>query len=89
MYLFNVYASQICNAFQVEDVRLIGSLVPRDSRFLPFVPKRKSVHFYPYACFRLVCERLYGSVPCYAQYSKDIPASEFSGQDKDMVVTEV
>ena len=46
-------------------------------------------YFYPYECLRLACERLYGQAACYVQYSKDIPSSEFSNEDQDMVVSEV
>ena len=44
---------------------------------------------YPFACFRLVCERLYGQAACMVRYSPSVPASEFNDVDADMVVTKV
>jgi len=74
----------------MEEVRLVGTLTPRSSRYLPHVSKAvMSDYFYPYECLRLACERLYGQAACYVQYSKDIPRSEFSNEDQDMVVSEV
>ena len=71
-------------------MRLIATLIPRSSRYLPRVSKAVMAnYFYPYECLRLACERLYGQAACYVQYSGDIPRSEFSNDDLDMVVSKV
>ncbi|XP_013408970.1 uncharacterized protein LOC106172706 [Lingula anatina] len=72
-----------------EDVYLVGQLAPKNSQFLPFIPKKRSGYFYPYECFRLACEQLYGRSGCYTQYSDEIPPREFEDLNQDMVVTKV
>ncbi|XP_048760090.2 uncharacterized protein LOC125669548 [Ostrea edulis] len=73
-----------------EDVRLVGTLIPRYSRFLPRPPHSKNPEYYfPYQCFRLVCERLFGKAVCYSAYSVDIPAREYEDQHLELVVTKV
>ena len=72
---------------QEEDSHLVATLLPKTSTFLPRVPHRKLDYFYPYECFRLACEQLFGHVPCYVQYSDVVPRSEFEDEDSDMVVT--
>lgn len=78
------------NLFQKEDVRLVGTLIPRYCRFLPRPPHSKNPEYYfPYQCFRLVCERLFGKAVCYSAYSVDIPAREYEDQHLELVVTKV
>ena len=74
---------------QEEDSHLVATLLPKTSTFLPRVPHRKLDYFYPYECFRLACEQLFGHVPCYVQYSENVPSREFSDETEDMVVTQV
>ena len=64
--------------------------MPKTSRFLPLPPQRKKDYYFCYECLRLICERLFGVIDCYSQYSKEIPPKEF-GDDNDleMVVTKV
>ncbi|CAH1779960.1 unnamed protein product [Owenia fusiformis] len=73
----------------VEDVHLVATLVPKMSGFLPHVAKKKTDYFLPYECFRLACELLYGQVPCYTEFSKDIPEREFSNKGLEMVATKI
>lgn len=76
--------------FQEEDVRLIGTLIPRYSRFLPRPPRSKNQEYYfSYQCFRLVCERLFGRAACYSVYSTEIPAREYKDPHLELVVTKV
>lgn len=71
-------------------MRLVGTLIPRSSRYLPRVSKAiVADYFYPYECLRVACEHLYGQAACYVQYSNDIPRSEFSNEDQDMIVSKV
>lgn len=73
-----------------EDVRLIGTLIPRYSRFLPRPPRSKNQEYYfSYQCFRLVCERLFGRAACYSVYSTEIPAREYKDPHLELVVTKV
>ncbi|XP_064624508.1 uncharacterized protein LOC135485998 [Lineus longissimus] len=73
------------------DVQLLATLTPKASNLLPYIPKSKlgTEFFYPYECFRLACERLFGRVSCKSRYSLDISMTEFEDEDQDMVVTEV
>ncbi|XP_064605774.1 uncharacterized protein LOC135470669 [Liolophura sinensis] len=73
----------------MEDVRLVASLMPKMSRFLPIPPGRDYEYYLPYTCFRLACERLFGLAKCYSVYSQDIPLSEFASQDIQLIVAKV
>lgn len=71
-------------------MRLIGTLIPRYSRFLPRPPRSKNQEYYlSYQCFRLVCERLFGRATCYSVYSTEIPAREYKDPHLELVVTKV
>lgn len=72
-----------------EDVRLIGVLVPKRSRFLPISPGRKQNYYFSYECFRLACERLFGKATCYSVYSKELPQKDFKQNDLDVVVSKI
>ena len=53
-------------------------------------PQRKKDYYFCYECLRLICERLFGVIDCYSQYSKEIPPKEFENDnDLEMVVTKV
>ena len=69
-------------------VRLIATVLPRHSRYLPHIPGKHTDYFYPYMCYQLVCERLYGQAGCFISYSDEIPQTEYS-DNFDMVVTKV
>ncbi|XP_076093049.1 uncharacterized protein LOC143064244 isoform X1 [Mytilus galloprovincialis] len=73
----------------VEDVRLVGVLVPKASRFLPIPQGRKQNYYFSYECYRLICERLYGKATCYSVYSKELPQIEFKQKDLDVVVSKI
>nr|XP_022316740.1 uncharacterized protein LOC111120303 [Crassostrea virginica] len=74
----------------IEDVRLVGTLIPRYSRFLPRPPgTRTHEYYFSYQCFRLVCERLFGRAVCYSVYSSEIPAREYNDPHLELIVTKV
>ncbi|KAK3089315.1 hypothetical protein FSP39_002676 [Pinctada imbricata] len=75
--------------FQVEDVRLIGVVIPKMSRYLPIPPNRNRNYYYSYECFRLVCERLYSRAKCYGVYSLEIPTSEYTDSNTEVIVSRV
>ena len=76
--------------FQRDDTTLVGTLVPKMSKYLPVVPSHSREYFYPYKCFRLACERMFGTVPCAVQYSSSIPEKEFDNDsEEDMILTTV
>ena len=74
---------------QKEDAHLVATLLPKSSPHLPRVPHKNLAHFYPYSCYRLACEQLFGQVACYVQYSSNVPADEFKDEHEDMVVAQV
>ena len=55
-----------------------------------YLPSRLIDRWYPYRCYTLVCELLYGLVPCYALYTRDV-IDHVSGtrNDKDFIVSKV
>ena len=72
------------------DVRLIGTLYTRSlaRRYLATTLANK---WYPYNCFQLVCELLYGRVPCYVTYTRDVvdDGSKVNAKDQDLVLSKV
>ena len=72
------------------DVRLIGTLYTRSlaRRYLATTLVNK---WYPYNCFQLVCELLYGRVPCYATYTRDVvdDGSKVNAKDQDLFLSKV
>ncbi|XP_074641678.1 uncharacterized protein LOC141899331 [Tubulanus polymorphus] len=68
---------------------LRATLMPRDSRFLANIPRSLQRKLYPYECFRLVCERLFRQVSCFAKYSQDIPPTEYSSKNARVIVSTV
>ena len=76
--------------FQRDDTTLVGTLVPKMSKYLPVAPSHSRDYFYPYKCFRLACERMFGTVPCAVQYSNSILGKEFDNDSEDdMILTKV
>ena len=76
--------------FQRDDTTLVGTLVPKMSKYLPVTPSHSRDYFYPYKCFRLACERMFGTVPCAVLYSSSIPGKEFDNDsEEDMILTKV
>ncbi|GFN83053.1 protein disulfide-isomerase [Plakobranchus ocellatus] len=76
----------------VEDVRLVATVIPKYSNYLPLAPRGDRNYFYHPQCLRLVCERLYGLASCHIIFSREIPAGEFSktpARGSGMVVTKV
>ena len=63
--------------------------MPRMTHYLPIPPKRKKDYYFAYECLRLTCERLFGVIDCYSQYSREIPKREFAAADLDLIVTQV
>ena len=63
--------------------------MPKMTKYLPIPPYRQKNYYFPYECLRLICERLYGVIDCYSQYSKDIPRREYDDEDLEVVVTKV
>lgn len=74
---------------QDKDTRLIATLMPKTSRYLPMPPQRKKDYYFQYECLRLICERLFGVIDCYSRYSQEIPRKEFDSEDLEVVVTKV
>lgn len=72
------------------DVRLIGTLYTRSlaRRYLATTLVNK---WYPYNCFQLVCELLYGRVPCYVTYTRDVvdDGSKVNAKDQDLVLSKL
>ena len=72
------------------DVRLIGTLYTRTlaRRYLATTLANK---WYPFHCFQLVCELLYGRVPCFAIYTRDVvdDGSKTKAKDQDLVLSKV
>lgn len=72
------------------DVRLIGTLYTRSlaRRYLATTLANK---WYPYNCFQLICELLYGRVPCYVTYTRDVvdDGSKVNAKDQDLVLSKV
>ena len=63
--------------------------MPKMTKYLPIPPHRQKNYYFPYECLRLICERLYGVIDCYSQYSRDIPRREYDDEDLEVVVTKV
>lgn len=72
------------------DVRLIGTLYTRTlaRRYLATTLANK---WYPFHCFQLVCELLYGRVPCFAIYTRDVvdDGSKTKAKDQDLVLSKL
>ncbi|KAJ7358756.1 hypothetical protein OS493_021532 [Desmophyllum pertusum] len=73
------------------DVRLIGTLYTRSlaRRYLATTLANK---WYPFHCFQLVCELLYGRVPCYVIYTRDVvdySGSKMNAKDQDLVLSKL
>ncbi|XP_012944667.1 uncharacterized protein LOC101860854 [Aplysia californica] len=72
------------------DARLVATVIPKLSQYLPVAPKRDRNFFFGESCLRLVCERLFGLASCLMLYSGDVPKSEYSDAPmKEMVVTQI
>ena len=71
-------------------MRLIGTLYTRSlaRRYLSTTLVNK---WYPFHCFQLVCELLYGRVPCYVIYTRDVvdDGSKVNAKDNDLVLSKV
>lgn len=82
--------SEFLLSFQDVDVRLIGTLYTRSlaRRYLATTLVNK---WYPFNCFQLVCELLYGRVPCYVTYTRDVvdDGSKVNAKDQDLVLSKV
>ena len=63
--------------------------MPKHTQFLPLPPYRHKPYYFSYECLRLTCERLFGVIDCYSQYSDEIPQREFSYDDLEVIVTKV
>ncbi|RUS75710.1 hypothetical protein EGW08_016525 [Elysia chlorotica] len=75
----------------IEDVRLVATVIPRFSNYLPLAPGGQRSYFFTPGCLRLACERLFGLATCYVANSKEIPHGEFTKTHavSGMVVSEV
>ncbi|GFS21707.1 protein disulfide-isomerase [Elysia marginata] len=76
----------------VDDVRLVATVIPKFSNYLPLAPGGERNYFYSPRCLRLACERLFGLASCHIVNSREIPPGEFTkaNQGKSgMVVTEI
>ena len=82
--------SELLLSLQDVDVRLIGTLYTRSlaRRYLATTLVNK---WYPFNCFQLVCELLYGRVPCYVTYTRDVvdDGSKVNAKDQDLVLSKV
>ena len=84
------YISEFLFSLQDVEVRLIGTLYTRSlaRRYLATTLVNK---WYPFNCFQLVCELLYGRVPCYVTYTRDVvdDGSKLNAKDQDLVLSKV
>ena len=75
----------------MHDVVLLATLYPHSlaRQYLPQISGPDS--WYPFECFRVACERLYGKATCYAAITKNLQKRdvEFSKEEQRMVVTQV
>ncbi|KAK2158290.1 hypothetical protein LSH36_173g01002 [Paralvinella palmiformis] len=85
--VINLKFGTISNDFELP-VQLEATALPRHSRYLPRISGKRTDYFYPYMCFQLTCERLYGQAACVVKYSDEVPRSEYSN-NFDMVITKV
>lgn len=71
-------------------MRLIGTVYTRTlaRRFLPPNLLNK---WFPFHCFQLICELLFGRVPCYATYTRDVvdDGSKARAKEADLVLSKV
>ena len=63
--------------------------MPKTSNYLPRIAKRNLDYFFPYECFRAVCEHLYGQSGCYVYFSDRVPSAEFDKPNQEMIVAQV
>ena len=76
--------------FQDVDVRLVGTVYTRTLARRYLAPSLVN-KWYPFNCFQLICELLFGRVPCYAMYTKDVvdDGSKMKAKDEDLVLSKV
>ena len=72
---------------QDKDVNLLAVLTPKSSAVIPSLSGQKQGYF-PYECFRLACERLYGNVKCFSMFNNGVPREQFQSH-LDAVVTKI
>ena len=72
------------------DVRLVGTVYTRTLARRYLSPSLVN-KWYPFHCFQLICELLYGRVPCYATYTKDVvdDGSKVRAKDEDLILSKV
>ncbi|XP_031559856.1 uncharacterized protein LOC116296034 [Actinia tenebrosa] len=72
-----------------QDVYLVATVYTR-SLARQYLPSRLIDRWYTCQCYTLVCELLYGLVPCYALYTRDV-ADHVTGtrNEKDLVVSKL
>ena len=72
------------------DARLVATVIPKFSHYLPIAPRRDRKYFYNENSLRLMCDQLFELVSCSVVYSKEIPEKEYvDASSKEMVVTQV
>ncbi|XP_032219728.2 uncharacterized protein LOC5519100 isoform X1 [Nematostella vectensis] len=73
-----------------DDVRLVATVYTRSlaRRYLPSMLYNR---WYPYECYNLLCELLYGAVPCYALYTRDVVdyLSTSKTDEKELIVSKL
>ena len=72
------------------DVRLVGTVYTRTLARRYLSPSLVN-KWYPFHCFQLICELLFGRVPCYATYTKDVvdDGSKVRAKDEDLILSKV
>ena len=72
------------------DVRLVGTVYTRTLARRYLSPSLVN-KWYPFHCFQLICELLFGRVPCYAIYTKDVvdDGSKVRAKDEDLILSKV
>lgn len=72
------------------DVRLVGTVYTRTLARRYLSPSLVN-KWYPFHCFQLICELLFGRVPCYATYTKDVvdDGSKVRAKDEDLILSKL
>lgn len=72
------------------DVRLVGTIYTRTLARRYLAPSLIN-KWYPFQCFQLVCELLFGRVPCHATYTKDVvdDGTKLKAKEADLVLSKL
>ncbi|XP_071850047.1 uncharacterized protein [Apostichopus japonicus] len=76
---------------RINDISLHATLYPVSlaGKYLPTISGPNS--WYPFECFQLACDRLYGKAACYGEISENLNSRDatIAQREQDMVVTQI